>query len=533
MRAALGLGLLVSLAYTLVVPLYPAINNPNENVRLYMSAALAERGAYEITPYRHRWGWTNDAACVEVAADGSRSACVGPGRGAEREYFSVKAPGLSLAGALPYAALLEQPGRDALPRVAWLLRLCCVILPMLIFLAFYLRVLRREDAPAGMAEVVFLAVALGSPFLGYSLLFVSHAPSAAAAFGAFALLDARRRRGESLGVGRAAAAGLLAAGASFFEYPAFFASLALSLLAIRFYRRGELVAFLLGAAVPTALTMHFQARAFGSPFLPGHRFVESDFLRARHEQGFFGAEGFSLQTAGELLVHPRIGLFALTPLLALGVAGYALRLRDRAHRPTAATALFILAASFLSVCTLNNYDGGWSIGARYLVLLLPFLGHGSLIALRTVSARAPTLASTLMVAAGLAGVVASTAPSLIYPHVPPELDRPLRQLFLPLMSEGRWPPTLGAWFGASGAFAVLGILAAAAVATLAFALRSAPRPRRWIALTLGPLLACLWLTPQLLGGRADDDPEVLRAGELIRDTFTSSLPARARDAPSR
>ena len=282
--------------------------------------------------------------------------------------------------------------------------------------------------------------------------------------------------------------------------------------------------------MPTALTMHFQARAFGSPFLPGHRFVESDFLRERHEQGFFGAEGFSFQTAGELLVHPRIGLLALTPLLALGVWGYALRLRDPERRLPAATALFIITASFLGVCTLNNYDGGWSIGARYLVLLLPFLGHGALLALRDMNARAPTAASITMVAGGLAGVVASTAPSLMYPHVPPEFDRPLRQLFAPIISEGLWPPTLGQLVGLSGSFIVGGVVVSALVATLAFALRSAPPRRRWVALCLGPALAVLWLLPQVAGGRADDDPAVVRTLELVRETFTSSLPA-APDSP--
>ncbi|MEM1418739.1 MAG: hypothetical protein AAGH15_27840, partial [Myxococcota bacterium] len=212
----LGLMLLTGLALTVVVPYHPELNNPNEHVRVYMSAAMAEEGSYRIDGMRRRWGWTNDAACVEVQDDGQLTACEGRRSRNERRFYSVKAPGLSFLGALPYALAVDDAAAWGLPRIVWMLRLTCVVFPMLLFLGFFLRFLRREETAPGLAEVVFLAVALGSPFLGYSLLFVSHSPGAAAAFGAFALLVGRRREtapGGARGLGRAAIAGGLAAGA--------------------------------------------------------------------------------------------------------------------------------------------------------------------------------------------------------------------------------------------------------------------------------------------------------------------------------
>ncbi|MEM1416268.1 MAG: hypothetical protein AAGH15_15275, partial [Myxococcota bacterium] len=317
--------------------------------------------------------------------------------------------------------------------------------------------------------------------------------------------------------------------ASFMEYPSFFASLALSVMALRVYGvRGaglrELIAFVAGALVPTGLTMHFQRAAFGSPFLPGHRFVESEFLRHRHEQGFFGAEGFSVETAAELLFDARIGMFALTPLLALGVVGYASRLRVREERLPSAVALFIVVLSYLSVCTLNNYDGGWSIGARYLVLLLPFLGHGALLVLGPLHRRSPLLATALMVGTGLAGLVSAMIPSLVYPHVPPEYDRPLRQLFLMLASEGRWPPTLLEGVGLGGSVAVIGLTLAAAGAVVAMAVRGLRREDRLASVGAGLLLGALLLLPQLVGGRPAGHPDLERLDALVLDTFAETLP---------
>ena len=69
-------------------------------------------------------------------------------------------------------------------------------------------------------DSVYLATALGSVLLGYSLLFVSHSQSAASAAGAFILLHgARRVAGRRASQGAALIAGFLAAGTTALEYP--------------------------------------------------------------------------------------------------------------------------------------------------------------------------------------------------------------------------------------------------------------------------------------------------------------------------
>ena len=357
--AVAGLGLVWA------VPYYPRVNNPNENVRVYMTAALVEDGTYAIDGMRRRWGWTNDAACVDAAPEGPRP-CEGPRPpvGATRTHYSVKAPGTSLLGVPAYAAarLVDGEGPPSLGSRVWLLRVFGSALPLLLFLVALERFLRREAREPALAALVFLSLALGSPLLAYGLLFVSHAISAAAAFAAFMLLTRARRRGAAR-PRTAAAAGLLSAGASLFEYPCFFASLALSLFALAALKPRRWPAFALGALPAVLAMMHFQASAFGNAFSPGHRFVENPAYRAIHDRGFFGGTGFHPEAAGELLFGARLGLFSMTPLLALGVIGLGLLLRRRGRRLEASVALAIVLTTYLAVCFLDNWDGGWSVGA--------------------------------------------------------------------------------------------------------------------------------------------------------------------------
>ena len=66
---------LVAFVLLYVFPCFPTLNNPNENVRFYMTASLVEDGTYAIDAVRALWGRVNDGACVDLAPDGARSPC--------------------------------------------------------------------------------------------------------------------------------------------------------------------------------------------------------------------------------------------------------------------------------------------------------------------------------------------------------------------------------------------------------------------------------------------------------------------------
>ena len=435
-----------------VFPYFPILNNPNENVRLYMTAALVDEGTYEISAIRQRWGWTNDAACVEDGPGGELLPCEGPmgrvaRRGEGRRYYSVKAPGASWLGVPGYAFYRLWKGSEEpeLVEALWWTRVSATVLPMLVFFYFFHGFLGRLTRSPIIRDSVYLATALGSVLLGYALLFVSHSQSAATAFGAFMLLHhARRLPGRAPPHRLAFLTGLLAAATTALEYPCVLVTVLLCVQALFSLSWRRWLAFGVGALIPTLVVMHFQASAFGSPISPGHLFVENPAFRAIHEGGFFGMAELQGAAAWKLLVHPRLGLFAMTPIFAFAFLGVVPAFRRPGARLEAAIGTGIVVGMYVAVIHLANWDGGWVIGPRYLVVTLPFVACGAAVGLDALASHSPRgrrWAPALALGTAAASIVASAFPSLYYPHLPPELDFPLAHLFPLLVAHDYAPYT--------------------------------------------------------------------------------------------
>lgn len=498
---------LCACAYLYAFPYQPEINNPNENVRFYMTAAIVEEHSYIIDTLRARWGWVNDAAVKDGHA------------------YSVKAPGASELGVPGYwlYAQIQRARGVPIDRVIalWACRVTGTVLPALLFLfALHRWLLRRVSSEPVLADATVLAIGLGSLLYGYGMMFVSHTQSAAAAFGAFALLsDARATRNVTRG--RAFLAGLLAAGVTWLEYPAVFASLVLSIYALfclRPWRR--LVPFALGALVPTLLVMHFQWKAFGNPLTPGHLFVENPAFRAEHQHGFFGADGFHVDAFG-LFFDRGFGLLALTPLLVFAVLGLPRLLARRGSRPDAVASLMLVLLSFGAILTMRIWRGGWTIGPRYLALTVPFIAWWAMEGLALLGARSRLSALTLAVGTCAAGIVASGIPSVYYPHLPEDLTRPLPQLFAVLIAHDYAPENALGWLGVHGSPSMLplALLATCAIAWMIWqSARGPSRLAQRAALALGcVVVGSLAVLPAALG--PEDTATVVAARAFITERW--------------
>ncbi len=517
-------------AYLYVFPYYPAINNPNENVRVYMTAAIVEEGGYEISTFRRRWGWTNDAACVQWTADATApQPCEGTPVGGQRRYYSVKAPLTSWLGVPAYAAIRALNGDNLSslqPSTLWWLRTTASGVPMAIFFWFFYGWLGIRTRVPLLRDSVFVATALGSVLLGYAHLFASHSLSAAVAFGSFMILERAREVG-SLSWRASAAAGLLATAATALEYPCFVITLPLCLFALFAVRPlPRLLAFGAGALLPTLLVMHFQATAFGNPLMPGHLFVENPAFRAGHESGLFGADRFRLEAAWRLLFDLRLGLFTTTPLfLFVVLAPLAVPRGRRLGAGFAATGVLTL---YLVICTMNNWSGGWSIGPRYLVVALPFVAVGALLGLDWIALGRPRLAGTLALGTATASVIVSQLYAT-YPHLPDNLSAPFRQLFVELLREGYVPSNAGRYLlGLEGPASMLP-LAMIGLYALWWASQHTTSPRR---LAGAGAVALLVLSPHLLAAPTPTDA-VRREVRSIKDRwyphpdFTAGTPPSA------
>lgn len=426
-------------AYLYTFPHFPRVNNPNENVRFYMTAAIVEDGTYHIDGPRERWGWVNDAAVYEG------------------HYCSVKAPATSLLGVPAYWGYRALSSLRGVPfdrtTALWAVRVFASVLPALTFLAFYLRWLARRGGEGVVRDAVFASVALGSMFYAYAILFVTHTLSAVAAFGAFMILRDARHAGK-VGWGQAGAAGLLAALVTATEYPGFPATAVLCLYALAALRPwNRLAAFAGGALVPTIAVLHFHQVCYGSPFTPGHRYLENDEFRDAMHSGFYGADAIHWDAAGGLLFDPAYGLFLTTPIFLLALFGVPRVLARPRERLDAVAALAICGATYGLILAMNNWRGGWTVGARYLALAVPFAGWfalegGTWLAKRTGS---PRFVGALSVACVSAGLLLQGAPSAYYPHLPEAFTRPLPQLLRWLVRHDFAPHNAGRYlFGWTG-----------------------------------------------------------------------------------
>lgn len=494
LRRRLVVGSLLALAYLLPFPYQPGVQNPNENVRLFMTAAMVEQSTYAIDSIRSRWGWVNDAA-------------IHGGK-----VYSVKAPGTSMLAAPAYAVwyhlakpatatddeqsadLTDDDEKDESERTArvateagngssppaptakspkvrpwqpdratatWIVRIFGNALPMWVFFWFLYPWLGRRTGSPVIRDSVFWSLALGSCLYAYSLILVSHAVAAAAGFGALMLLQrARPIPGEApLTATGVFFAGLLAASVTAFEYPGFPISALLCMYgALTVGSARRLLLLCAGALVPVALVMHFHDAAFGNPWTPGHLHMEDPNFRAVHHHGFFGADRYHPDAARGLLVAPGYGLLPMTPLLVAGAWGFLVLLWRERSREAGLVAFLCAFSAYALACFLSNWRGGWTVGPRYLAWIYPMLGWAALSGLDALHKRLPGVATGYAIGALVVGLVVSGVPAVIYPHVPEAFIYPLPQLFAPLLS---------ADFASATAFNRLGLYGVASVVPLA------------------------------------------------------------------
>jgi hypothetical protein len=417
-------------------------------------------------------------------------------------WYSARAPGLALYS-LPFYELLNAVEAPALARASPALRgedemidfvgLWGTVLPGLLLLLLVWRVAERFEPGYGAAAAVI--VGLGTMVLPFSTLLFSHVFSAMLGFAAFALM-LRERTGPPrgwAGLVYLAAAGLAVGYAITSEYPLAFVAVVLGLYALSrpdarsprllASRAGAYVAGGLLGIVPLLLYNH---AAF-------HSWTHLAYSNIPQQQrGFFGISAPSLPVLATLLLDSR-GLLTLSPVLAMGLFGTVLLYR-RGHRAEA------LTIAGVCVCYLGYNSGyylpfgGGSMGPRFLITLLPFLGFPIALALRR--APGPTIA---LAGASIAIAVVAT---ITHPLVGYETET---VVWGRLLGQGSFQPTVASAFGAGRGWGGIWPFLLAAGAALALAARSLPRlPLDGRALTVGALALGAWalfaaLAPTLLG----------------------------------
>jgi hypothetical protein len=481
---------LLFVPYTCVFPYIAPVNNPNENVRMYATMALVEEATLRIDTMMFRYGWVNDMARV-------------PDRdGHGNHYFSVKGPAVTYAGVPFYWAFAmiaphfghplpadetRAPMREWWMRSATLLlRLVVVQLPCFAFLVWFERWLRKTTADPVLRFSAVAAMGLGTNYLAYALMFVSHALTAAVTFVAFALVtdelerpEPERRRSRALLVG------FLAGLATMLEYHALVLSVGLTIYALFAFRRwGQRGAYVLGGSVDAVVVMFYQWRCFGNPLTPGYKDAENEGFAEWHRQGLYGIGKPSWAVFRDLSFHQTFGFFTTSRFMAL--AGLALPfvltagIRDPGKRRMARTnAVWVamMVVLWVAISGALNWRGGWTVGPRFFAAAPPFFTFGALCALETFAERgdrARALARGVVGGMAVAGVCTLGLVGLVYNSIPEEIVHPMAEFALPLARNGFVPhhaAELVGWRSPTFWYVAFGCAVGAAIAAASWPVR--------------------------------------------------------------
>ena len=287
--------------------------------------------------------------------------------------------------------------------------------------------------------LVGLAYGLTTPAYAYATLAYGHQLSALALLGSFRLIW--KAPSSKRVARRLAFAGALAATAAIIELQVGPVAAVLGLYVLAQTLGGRLpvsgvLAFGLGALVPTAVLLGYNQLAYGSPWDMGYfHEVQVSFARVHSRANPLGLGVPDWTRLGPLLVGRRRGLLVYAPILVLAAPGW-FALLIRRFWGVAAVSLTSSVAVFLVNLSYPEWTGGWSTGPRLLVPLLPFamLAVAGLLAVGESAAATPAV--TLAVCGGLAMLLYQGVGGRI-PHDYPD---PLLNPVLPLWRGDPLPP---------------------------------------------------------------------------------------------
>lgn len=373
----------------------------NQNSQFDLTRAIVERTTFAIDSYQGNTG------------DISRH---------EDHVYSNKSPGLSILGALPYAIIygIERHfGVDVNDAILLAVNCYfCTVLTVGVFGAWIAALIylaaRRRGASPPWAMAVALAIALGTQLLPYGTLFMLHVPSAALML--YALTGKRD-----------AVAGFCAGAATVMNYLCAPAILAFAL--VRGRRGGPL--FFISAMPPLIFLAIYQELCFGSFTTISIAKEDPRFLTHGAALGVFGKP--SMEALYGITFSPYRGLFYFAPVLLMSIVGLVMSLK-RGRLGEVAAIVFVCAVFFAFNVSFNGWEGGFGIGARYLVPIIPLLG------ILIAGCRGWT--RVLFAPLAVLSLLINFAATAVDPQPSGTIPRPLTQYILPLLLTGHFSPAV-------------------------------------------------------------------------------------------
>jgi hypothetical protein len=224
-------------------------------------------------------------------------------------------------------------------------------------------------------------------------------------------------------------------------------------------------------------------------------------------------------------LHARLGPWVAALAVALVALAAARCPRPpRTDRAMGAVVALTLVGMTHLIGMMNNWRGGWQVGPRYLVTVVPALallalagGESLLIAARRRDHAGLRVGVTAFAAgATVAAMLITGTQSAWFPHVPVEYASPFFEMMVPLIRDGFVPHNVGLELGAHGLRSMAPYFAAAAVIAVLVARGDRRRPLVMLAHALGAAaVTLLMLLPSALAYR----PESAAVTRYVKSAF--------------
>jgi 4-amino-4-deoxy-L-arabinose transferase-like glycosyltransferase len=436
----------------------PNIDNVNSTSRMNLVYAVADRGTLHIDEFHKN---TIDKAFFDGHYYMEKS--IGPSVVALPVYLAFRKVGVSTGLLNPPHFFAPQGGytRGYHGTALIVVTFLTVSVPSAVAAAALYAFVRRW-VTATVALVTMLGYGLATIAFPYSSQFYSHQLAASTMFLAFFLLWRVVKEGAPLR--EAWGAGALMGLAVITEYVTVAFAVFLLIWVVYSQRSMAVVTRVSAAALPWGLlAAAYNLAAFRTPLPAGY--AHTVHFGDVHEQGVMGLTTPSLTTLYGITFSPYRGLFFLSPFLLLAFIGL-WRMWKENQRPLAVLVGSICATLVLYNASYVMWTGGFAIGPRHLIPMLPFLCLPVAWALQAASARRPWRAgAAVLIIVSVANVWIHT---LGGPDFPPETAmRPLTQYALPNLLHGNLSFNAGMLLGLEGHVSLIPWAVAAAVAVVA------------------------------------------------------------------
>jgi hypothetical protein len=295
---------------------------------------------------------------------------------------------------------------------------------------------------------VVLVYGLLTPVFAYAGAFYGHQLSTALIFGVFYLAWVHADRFTPA---KAVVSGLCLAYSVVTEYPAaLLAGVVFLYLAYRLHQNRALIqmSWVIGAGLAVAAGwMAYNTAVFGGPLELGYGY--SELWTDQHETGFMSLTMPHWNAVWGITFSPFRGLFYYSPVLLLALPGIVFWWRAGLYRIELWTAVSSILLMFLFNASSSMWWGGFAIGPRYMLPMLPFLTIPLIFALEKLSRSIAFRGVFVLLSAwSLIAVWGITLGGQAFP--PDTIQNPLVEYSLPFWQSGQIARNFGTILGFKG-----------------------------------------------------------------------------------